>query len=36
MKMQNEITSMIDGKVAAIYVHEGDTVKKGSVLISLE
>lgn len=36
MKMQNEIGSPIAGKVKSISVHEGATVKKDSVLITIE
>jgi len=36
MKMQNEITSPSKGKVKTIFVHEGETVKKDSVLVSIE
>jgi biotin carboxyl carrier protein len=36
MKMQNEITSPTSGKVKGIFVHEGETVKKNSLLISIE
>ena len=36
MKMQNEITSPSKGKVKSIFVHEGETVKKDSVLVSIE
>jgi len=36
MKMQNEITSPSNGKVKTIFVHEGETVKKDSVLVSIE
>jgi biotin carboxyl carrier protein len=36
MKMQNEIISPADGKVKTIFVHEGETVKKDSVLIAIE
>jgi biotin carboxyl carrier protein len=36
MKMQNEITSPTNGKVKGIFVHEGETVKKDSVLVSIE
>jgi len=36
MKMQNEIGSPIAGKVKSISVHEGATVKKDSILITIE
>jgi biotin carboxyl carrier protein len=36
MKMQNEITSPTSGKIKGIFVHEGETVKKDSLLISIE
>jgi biotin carboxyl carrier protein len=36
MKMQNEITSPTNGKIGKILVHEGDTVKKDSVLIVIK
>jgi len=36
MKMQNEIGSPIPGKVKSISVREGATVKKDSVLITIE
>jgi biotin carboxyl carrier protein len=36
MKMQNEITSPSNGKIKRIFVHEGETVKKDSSLVSIE
>jgi biotin carboxyl carrier protein len=36
MKMQNEFGSPIAGKVKSISVHEGATVKKDSILITIE
>ena len=36
MKMQNEIGSPIAGKVKSISVHEGATVKKDAILITVE
>jgi len=36
MKMQNEIGSPIAGRVKSISVHEGATVKKDSILITIE
>ena len=36
MKMQNEITSPSKGKVKTVFVHEGETVRKDSVLVSIE
>jgi len=36
MKMQNEITSPIEGRVKSIRVREGETVKKDAVLLVVE
>lgn len=36
MKMENEIFSPIDGRVAVIYVDVGDSVEMGSALVDLE
>jgi biotin carboxyl carrier protein len=36
MKMQNEITSPVAGRIATILVHEGESVKRGSVLLVLD
>lgn len=36
MKMQNEITSPVQGKIAAVNVTEGATVKKESLLMVLK
>jgi biotin carboxyl carrier protein len=36
MKMQNEITSPVAGRIASIEVHEGESVKRGSVLLVLD
>jgi len=36
MKMQNEISSPTNGKVKSIFVREGETVKKDSLLVLVE
>ncbi|MEN8907089.1 MAG: biotin/lipoyl-containing protein [Clostridiales bacterium] len=36
MKMENEITSVKNGKVASINVQKGDSVNAGEILISVE
>ncbi|MDR1755511.1 MAG: acetyl-CoA carboxylase biotin carboxyl carrier protein subunit [Culturomica sp.] len=36
MKMDNKITSPVDGKVKAIHVKKGDQIPKGTVMIELE
>lgn len=36
MKMENEITSPRDGKIAAVHVDEGRTVESGAELVSIE
>ncbi len=36
MKMENEIRSITDGKVKEIFVKEGASVEKGSIILSIE
>ena len=36
MKMENEITSQINGNVKAIHVEEGSSVEKGKLLMEIE
>ena len=36
MKMENDIVAPVDGKVAALYVKQGDSVESNSKILSLE
>ncbi len=36
MKMENDIVATADGKIAAVNVKKGDSVKTGDVLISIQ
>ena len=36
MKMENELTSPRDGRIAAVHAEEAQTVEQGFVLVTLE
>jgi biotin carboxyl carrier protein len=35
MKMENEITAPVDGRVTAVHVNDGQAVDKGTVLVEV-